>query len=184
MSDKHRASVVVIGVGNRALSDEGIGSRVVCEVRQKAPPGVEVVDAGLPGPGLIDLLEGREKAVIVDAIDAGGLPGTVYRFGLDHAASTRSDRSCSLHLGDVLQYARLAEALGMGPKEVVFVGIQPESFSPGEKLSPTVETAVARAARLALAETSPDLPTPPGSLNPCQGGAVVVSPCYIRVFVR
>jgi len=143
--------MVVIGVGNRALSDEGIGSRVACEVRQKAPPGVEVVDAGLPGPGLIDLLEGREKAVIIDAIDAGGPSGTVYRFGLDHAASTRPDRSCSLHQGDVLQYAKLAEALGIAPREVVLVGIQPESFSPGEKLSPAVEAAVVEAAKLVLA---------------------------------
>jgi hydrogenase maturation protease len=154
LNDKRRPSVVVIGVGNRALSDEGVGSRVVREVRKKVPPGVEVVDAGLPGPGLIDLLEEREKAVIVDAIDAGGLSGTLYRFGLDDVASARPDRSCSLHQGDVLQYVRLAEALGTGPKEVVFVGIQPESFSPGENLSPTVEAAIAGAAGRVLAETA------------------------------
>ena len=82
------------------------------------------------------------------------LPGTVYRFSLDHAASTRPVRSCSLHQGDVLQYARLAEALGMAPKEVVLVGIQPESFSPGEKLSPTVEAAVVEAANQAITEAT------------------------------
>jgi len=166
LNDKHRARMVVIGVGNSTLSDEGIGSRVVREVRQKAPPGVEVVDAGLPGLGLIDLLEGREKAVIVDAIDAGGLSGTVYRFSLDHAASTRPDRSCSLHQGDVLQYVKLAEVLGMAPKEVVLVGIQPESFSPGEKLSPTVEAAVVEAAKLVIAETA--LVQKPGGEKRCR----------------
>jgi len=144
--------VVVIGLGNRALCDEGVASRVIRVVAQKAPPGVEVVDAALPGPGLIHLLEARRKAVLVDAVDAGGPPGTVYRFGLDEAASAQPDRPYSLHQGDVLQYVKLAEALGMGPTEVVVIGIEPESFSPGQKLSPAVEAAVGEAAGLALAE--------------------------------
>ncbi len=153
MNDEPRANVVVIGLGNRCLCDEGVGSRVVCAVAKKAPPGVEVVDAGLPGPGLIHLLEGREKAILVDAVDAGGRPGTVYRFGPEDAASAQPDRPCSLHQGDVLQYIELAEALGMNAREIVVVGVQPERFSPGEKLSPAVEAAVVEAAELALAET-------------------------------
>lgn len=146
--------MVVIGIGNRCLCDDGVASRVVCEVAKKAPPGVEVLDAGLPGPGLIHLLEGREKAVIIDAVDAGGPPGTVYRFGPDEAASAQPDRPCSLHQGDVLQYVKLAEALEMGPRELVVIGIQPESFSPGEKLSPAAGAAVVEAAGLAIAETN------------------------------
>ena len=152
----------MIAVGNRALSDEGLAGRILRQVRHKVPPEVELVDAGLPGPGLIDLLEAREKAVIVDAIDAGKPPGTVYRFGPDDVASTRPNRPCSLHQGDVLQYVRLAEALGTGPGQVVFVGIQPERFSPGEELSPKVEAAVAEAAKLVIAEAaSRFVPGPP-----------------------
>lgn len=154
MNDEPRASVVVIGLGNRALCDEGVGSRVICAVAKKAPPGVEVVDAGLPGPGVIHLLEGRKKAILVDAVDGGGPPGTVYCFGPEDAASAQPDRPCSLHQGDVLQYVELAEALGMGAGEIVVVGVQPESFSPGEKLSPAVEAAVVEATELALAEAT------------------------------
>ena len=154
MSGENRAKTVLIGVGNSALRDEGVGGRIIRELGGRTPPGVEVVDAGLPGFGLIALLEGREKAVIIDAIDADGPPGTVYRFRADRVASARARPSCSLHQGDVLQYVKLAEALGMGPKEVVLIGVQPGNFSPGEDLSPAVEAAIPEAAALALAEAS------------------------------
>ena len=154
----------MIGLGNRALCDDGVASRVICEVAKKAPPGVDVLDAGLPGPALIHLLEGRRKAILVDAVDGGGQPGTVYRFSPDDAASTHPERPYSLHQGDVLQYVELAEALGMNARETVVVGVQPERFSPGEKLSPAAEAAVARAAELAIAETDSrqDRPARPG----------------------
>ena len=152
MSIETRTGTVVIGVGNVSLSDEGIGSRVLREVAHKAPHWVEAVEAGLPGPGLVNLLEGREKAVIIDAVDGGCPPGTVYRFRPDEATQNESAQSYSLHEGNVLLYVKLAEALGMCPKEVVVVGIQPGNLSPGEKLSPPVEKAVAKAAKLVLAE--------------------------------
>jgi hydrogenase maturation protease len=152
LSDEARASVVVVGVGNDALSDEGVAGRVVREVARRAPPWVEVVDAGLPGPRLVDLLDGRQKAVIVDAVDAGRPAGTVYRFRPDEARSAGAERACSLHQGNLLQHLELAEALGMGPGETVIVGVQPESLAPGHTLSPPVEDAVAAAAEVVLAE--------------------------------
>lgn len=172
MNDEPRANVVVIGLGNRALCDDGVAGRVICAVAKKAPPGVEVVDAGLPGPGLIHLLEGREKAVIVDAVDGGGPPGTVYRFRTDDAASAQPDRPYSLHQGDVLQYVKLAEALGMSPREVVLIGIEPENCSPGQKLSPAVEAAVGEAAELALAEV--DLTQQPPAVHCCMNNEVAL----------
>ena len=144
--------MVVVAVGNAALSDEGVAGRVVREVARRAPPWVEVIDAGLPGPGLVDLLDGRQKAVIVDAVDAGRPPGTVFLFRPDEAKPAGAERAYSLHQGNVLEHLELAEALGVAPRETVVVGIQPESFSPGERLSAPVEKAVAEAAELVLAE--------------------------------
>ncbi|MCD6365505.1 MAG: hydrogenase maturation protease, partial [Planctomycetes bacterium] len=103
-------------------------------------------------PKLMDLMEGRSKAVIVDAVDADGPPGMVYRFRPDEAVFTQTRKGRSLHEPNVLHYLELAEALGMAPGETVIIGIQPESFSPGEKLSPSVEQAVPKAAELVLAE--------------------------------
>ena len=152
MCTECHTSVAVIGVGNAALSDEGVACRILQQVGPHAPPWVEVIDAGLPGPGLVSLLEGRSKVVIVDAVDAGHPPGTVLRFRADEALPVESGRRHSLHQGDVLEYVRLAEALGMAPEEVVVIGVQPDRLSPGEKLSPPVARAVREAAELVLAE--------------------------------
>jgi len=142
----------VIGVGNRALSDEGVGCRVACEVARRAPSDTEVIDAGLPGPGLANLLHGREKAIIVDAVDADMPPGTVYRFLPSEVLPTQDYRVASLHEGNVLLYVDLAEALRMNAKEVIIVGIQPANVSPGEQLSPSVEKAVHKATEKVLQE--------------------------------
>lgn len=152
MSAESHAGVMVIGVGNTALSDEGVASRVVREIARRAPPWVKVVHAGLPGPRLLALLAGREKVVILDAVDAGHPPGTVYRFRPGEAAPAKAARRHSLHQGDVLFQLGLAKALGMGPREVVVIGVQPANLAPGETLSPAVEAAVAKAAQMALAE--------------------------------
>lgn len=151
-TDNHK-TVVVIGVGNRALSDEGVGCRIAREVAATAPAWVEVIDAGLPGPELPDLMKGRRKAVIVDAVDAGRPPGTVCRFRLDEIAPTGADPYYSLHQGGVSFYVKLAEAVGMCADDVVIIGVQPESFSPGEELSASVEKAVEAAAALVVLET-------------------------------
>ena len=119
MSAENRADIVVIGLGNVSLSDEGVARRVLGELPHQLPDWVEIVDAGLPGPGLISLLEGRKTAVIVDAVDGGRPAGTIYCFRPHEATPADSDRSYSLHQGDVLLYLKLAEALGMCPKEVV-----------------------------------------------------------------
>jgi len=152
LSTEGRASVAVIGVGNAYLSDEGAASHVVDEVARRAPPEVEVIDAGLPGPGLLALLADRKKVVIVDAVDVGYPPGTVCRFRPGEAVPADPARRHSLHQGDVLLQLGLAGALGMGPRETVVIGIQPGDLSPGEDLSPPVERAIPEAARLALAE--------------------------------
>ena len=146
--------MVVIGLGNIDRADDGAGSRVIREIADKVPPGVEVIDAGMPGPGLIHLLEGREKAIIVDAVDGGGPPGTVWHFRPNEAIPNDIRRTHSLHQGDVLEQIELAETLGIGPREVVLIGIQPGSFSLGDELSPPVTAAIGRAATLAISEAT------------------------------
>ena len=73
--------IVIIGVGNLLLKDEGLGIHVVRELREKAlPPGVEVIDGGVAGIGLLDLFQGARKLVLIDAADMNLAPGTVVRF--------------------------------------------------------------------------------------------------------
>ena len=153
MSTESRPDVIIIGVGNPALSDEGAAGRVIRRLRQQGSPELAIIDAGLPGPGLVGLLEGRTKAIIIDAVDAARPPGTVFSFRPEQVPRTRqSSRPYTLHEGNVLEYVELARALGTGPREVVFIGIQPHDLSPGEQLSPPVRAAIPQAATMALAE--------------------------------
>ena len=114
----------VIGVGNILLCDEGIGVHVVRELSSRGEtPGVEYVDGGVAGATLLNLVEGEERIVIVDAVDAPFPPGTVVRMTPDELAG--SDRpSWSLHdlnLADTLGMMRLRETL----PELILLGVVP-----------------------------------------------------------
>lgn len=150
-TDDHRRAIVV-GVGNSLLSDEGVGCRVARKVASKVPSWVEVADAELPGPRLLDLIQEKDRAVIVDAVDAGRPPGTVYRFRAEQAISDGPVPDYSFHQGNILFYLKLAKAVGICPGEVIVVGVQPATLLPGESLSPAVEEAFGRVVDLVVAE--------------------------------
>lgn len=100
------ANVLVLGVGNILLSDEGIGVRVVeaLQQRYRVPEGVEMVDGGTCGMDLLDLIAGRDHLILVDAVATGGPPGTVVRlegdeipalFRPDPRRTSSACRTCS-----------------------------------------------------------------------------------------
>jgi hydrogenase maturation protease len=104
----------VIGVGNILLCDEGIGVHVVRELsRRGVPPGVEYLDGGVAGAALLNLIEGEDRVILVDAVAAPFPPGTVLRLTPDELAGPRAP-SWSLHdfnLADTLAVMRLRETL-------------------------------------------------------------------------
>jgi len=114
----------VIGVGSLLLSDEGIGVHVVRELnRRNALPGTEFVDGGVAGAGLLGLIEGQEKVVLIDAVAAPLPPGTVLRlFPEDLRRSGGIKASLhDLNLADALDLMRLRETL----PEMLILGIVP-----------------------------------------------------------
>ena len=89
-------SVLVLGLGNPLRGDDGIGSRVVEElIRRGLPEGVTALDGGTGGLDLLQVLEGWERVVVVDAADVGREPGQFVRFTPDQArlaeAAARGD---------------------------------------------------------------------------------------------
>jgi hydrogenase maturation protease len=113
-----------IGVGNILLCDEGIGVHVVRELhRRGVPRGVEYVDGGVAGATLLNLIEGEERVVIVDAVDAPFPPGTVVRLTPDEIAGSAAP-AWSLHdvnLAATLGMMRLRETL----PEMLILGVVP-----------------------------------------------------------
>lgn len=141
--ESRKKPFVVLGLGNVLLGDEGVGVRVAEALEERElPPWVEVISGGVAGHRLMDWLEGVHKAVIVDAAKMGKPPATVVRFRPEEVTSRGAPARLSLHEGDLLGALKLAESLGIRPKEVVVYGVQPARMDPGMTLSPQVLRAV------------------------------------------
>jgi hydrogenase maturation protease len=138
-----RPAVLVLGIGNPLRGDDGIGPRVVEELAQRGlPEGVTALDVGMGGLDLLRVLEGWERAVIVDAAEVGREPGQIVRFTPDHVRLALATDGLSLHhvgLGEVMA---LADALGQVLPEMVIFGIQPAELDWRQGLSPAVEAAL------------------------------------------
>ena len=158
---------VVVGVGNLLMGDEGIGVRVVEELRRRSLPGVvDVVDAGTIGLDLLFAIEGYARVVIVDAAEMGLPPGQVRVLGPQDLAG--AEPASDAHGMGVAEVLELAEATGLLPANVMLVGVQPETVGPAMELSAAVGAALPSAVRCveALVETpggSSDEASPPGS---------------------
>ncbi len=153
MANEHRAGVLILGIGNLLLSDEGVGVHAVrCLARQVLPPGVEILDGGTSGADLVDHLEGRAKVVVIDAASGDGPPGTVYR--CEARELLEQEGSLSLHEFGLADSLHMAERLGCAPQRVIVLGVQPASMEPGLELSPEVAAALPGVLKLALAEAS------------------------------
>lgn len=143
--------ILVLGVGNPLMADEGVGPRIVEFLREGYcfPESVEVDDAGTMGFMIIDLLREREHVLILDATQNTGLdPGTVLRLTPDEIAPNAVMHSMhDLRIIDVLQAAAL---LGAEP-DVACVGVQIDNMAEWvTELTPAVEAAIPMAAAVAL----------------------------------
>jgi len=145
--------VLVLGLGNPLLGDEGVGVRVAEVLKSQAlRPGVTVAEGGTAGLGLIGLMEGYERVVIVDAADMGYPAGGVVRFTPAEVQFKAAGAPLSLHQVGLGETLALAEALEMAPAEVVIIGVQPGRIEGGAGLSPEVEEAIPQIIRAVLDE--------------------------------
>jgi hydrogenase maturation protease len=145
--------ILILGLGNPLLGDEGIGMRVVEELKGlELPDGVVVVEGGTTGLGLIGLMEGYERVIIVDAADMGHPPGRVVRFTPLEVQLKTAEAPLSLHQIGLEEVLALAEALEVAPAELVIIGIQPSQVEVGAGLSPEVERAIPQIIRIILDE--------------------------------
>ena len=132
--------IVVIGLGNVLLSDEGIGVHIIRRLSQQQDRFslVDFIEAGTGGMNLLHLIANRKKAVIIDCAKMGKRPGTMRRFNADEVQSVKKLSQYSLHEADILKVINLSKQLDECPDEVVFFGIEPETIKPGQTLSRTL----------------------------------------------
>ena len=149
--------ILVAGVGNPLMSDEGIGVRLVSDLAKLADrfPDVDFADLGTAGPSVVHALAGYHKVIFVDCAFMGEMPGTIRRFTPADVRSKADRRRSSLHQGDLLASIDLAHALGECPEEIVIFGIEPETVRPGEALSATLRKRLEGYVRTIAAELRP-----------------------------
>jgi hydrogenase maturation protease len=149
-----RARVLVAGIGNIFLGDDGFGVEVARRLDERAlPEGVEVRDFGIRGMDLAYALQdGYETVVFVDAAPRGELPGTV---SLVEPELDLDEVVLDTHGMDPLRVLALANALGTVPRRVLVVACEPELVVDGEhdddlvgELSAPVRAAVDEAVEL------------------------------------
>jgi hydrogenase maturation protease len=144
--------IAVVGVGNLLLKDEGIGIHVARALQESPlPDGVIVIDGGT-SPNVLDYLEPTDKLVIIDAAEAGGVPGAIYRFRPDDV-TLETGEAISLHELGLVSSLQTMSLLGKTPPEVIIIGIQPKEIAWGMELSPELKEKVPEIVRAVLKET-------------------------------
>jgi hydrogenase maturation protease len=135
--------VLILGLGNPLRGDDGIGPRVVEELNRRGlPEGVTALDGGTGGLDLLHVLEGWERAIIIDAADVRREPGRFARFTPDEVRLVGTTDVTSFHNAGLAEALALADAVGQPLPELVIFGVQPAHISWGEGLSEVVETAL------------------------------------------
>lgn len=144
--------VLIMGVGNILLSDEGVGVRVVEALRDiKLSDNIEVLDVGTGALDIIDIIANREKVIIIDAVKGGGEPGAVYRFTPKDIA-IQSPIPMSVHQFDIPGTLNIAALAGCLPHQVVIFGIEPKRVGWGLEISPEVAAVIPKVIKLVLSE--------------------------------
>lgn len=145
--------ILILGVGNILLKDEGVGVHVVKRLQEmNLPPDVEVLDGGTAGFALLDQIEGRKKVIVVDTVKGGHPPGTLYRMtarDLEEQAKSR----LSVHDIGLTDLLILADLFKIEKPEMVVIGVEPRDMeSAGLELSPEVEQKIPKVVQCVLKE--------------------------------
>lgn len=132
--------VVVLGVGNILMSDEGVGVHAVTALADRfaIPDEVEVIDGGTSGMDCLDRIADADLLLIADCMRSKDkAPGTITRLA-DEEINAWFNTRISPHqvgLSDVLAACSFH---GISPKKVVLLGVQPASFDTSMELTPAV----------------------------------------------
>jgi hydrogenase maturation protease len=141
-------AVLVLGIGNTLLGDEGAGVHAMrrLEASCGSRPGVDFVDGGTLSFTLAGLIESSAAIIVLDAAQMRAAPGSVAVFEGEHMDEfLGSERKRSVHEVSLLDLMALAALGGRLPVRRALIGIQPEAIDWAEAPTETVAQAIPRA---------------------------------------
>lgn len=136
--EAHVAPILVLGIGNSLLADDGVGLDLLELVRPNYADDrrVEFMDGGTQGILLVNRLEGRRSLVLLDAVQRGAEPGHVHV--VRDPDSIVTPRGFGAHGGNASELLTHASLLGVLPEQVLLVGVEPAEMRTRLGLSPAV----------------------------------------------
>ncbi|MCB8818269.1 HyaD/HybD family hydrogenase maturation endopeptidase [Desulfosporosinus shakirovi] len=144
--------IMVMGVGNILLSDEGLGVRFLDELAKSTfPDNVELLEGGTAGLELVHLIQDVDFLIIVDALNANAEPGALFRFQPGDLQIIPEQYEVSFHQIGIVEVLTMANLLGHAPQTLIF-GIQPKSLEWGLEISPEIEALFPRLSELVIKE--------------------------------
>ena len=152
--------ILVLGIGNMLMSDEGVGVAVVKKLMSEdLPPGVEVMDAGC---ALCDTLIGLaefDRLIIIDAVQGGGSPGCIYRFGEEVLAGKDQTPGCTVTLHEIglLESIAMVDVSGIRVPPITIIGVEPLRLELGTELSDIIKSKVPEIVKLVKSELADGL---------------------------
>ena len=152
---------LVLGMGNPILSDDGVGLRIAAELEGRVDrQEVTVAETSLAGLGLLDLLTGYDRAIVIDAIQTvGGEAGQVYRFTPEALQVTR--HAGTTHDVDFATALELGKVLGLDmPQQIIIYAVEVRDVSSfSEECSPEVKRAIPACVEMVIEELDGDANT-------------------------
>lgn len=141
--DDYENSIVVLGVGNILLTDEGLGVHVVEDLKANYTftPQISLIDGGTMGMELLTYMRGMKKILLIDAVNGGEVPGTIYEFPHRELEQYFTDHISVHEVGmqDILRIRAIQE----NPLEdAIVIGVEPESLDVGFEPSAPVQKAL------------------------------------------
>ena len=144
MEPVNSKKVLVMGIGNTLLQDDGVGVHVteLFKSSQQPNPNLEVLDGGTIGLSLLPEIEDADEVVIVDASEIGEQPGTMRIFRNQEIDRQLSGKRRSVHEVALYDLFSAAAIRGRSPDERVLIAIQPASTEWGLEPTPEVKATI------------------------------------------
>lgn len=148
-----KPKILIIGIGNTLLQDEGIGVHIIKELQKmNLPDNIYLIDGSSGELHLMEYMnKGIDKVMLIDAIKGGRVPGTTFRLSPTEIMTT-TKHIYSLHQTELIEIFKMIDVFVRKPREIVIMGVVPKEIEWGLTLSPELQGKIPQIIRVIFDE--------------------------------
>ena len=149
-------NIAVVGLGNILMKDEGVGVWIVRELaKRNLPQNIDIIDGGTASFDIFSSIGALRKLIIIDALQGGEKPGTVYRLYPEDLCAP-SNSYISLHHMHVMDTLNSAKIIGCIPQETVIIGVEPKEIDWGLGVTEDIKRKIPEIIEIVVEEVEND----------------------------